>query len=238
MKAWALNTCLVVALLTIACTDSGGGFVIQTQTQQPTIVSFGLVRGDQPTTRTVNLTKPFVPAGQAELAETPVGAFAPAPNALPVSVGVGVDFAFQVTFTPPPGPPPAAPVTGTITVRFTNAGGADLRVEILLSATVESPDIRLASTTVDFGKVAVGETADAIVVVHNPSASTPVTVTGVTGLGGAFQLGPGNLFPLILVPASSFPIVVSYTPAAVGSDTSAIAVDNSVKAPLLGSIKG
>jgi len=238
VKARTLGSFLVVAISTIGCpsgtsTSSLVGVEVSEQA-----AALGLVRADQATTHTVQLTKPLVPAAEVELVEVTGSAFAPAENALPVTAGSGVVFDLPVAFTPPPGPAPVEPVTGKITVRFVSPGNADLIVDVMLSAIVEQSDIELVTETLSFGKVAVGEVAESTVVVHNPNISTPVTVTGVADPDGSFGLGDSNLFPRVLPPGGNLAIAVTFGPAAPGLDASSLRVENDVKAPLRASLDG
>ena len=237
MRKWSSFMLLAAAVL-FGCggggssTDAG----IQEQTQS---FQLGFVRGDAPTTVTLQVAKPFYTEGTVDLAEAPAGPFEPVAGSLPMSLANGHEISLWITFTPPAAA--AATQEGTIRLLFRSTiSGKVVPVTLQLRAQVETPSARLMQTDVSAGSVALKDTGKLGVWFENTSVATPVTMTEVTLADGEFSIAPGAAQPPVLVaPGSRFYVPLLFTPEAMGNASSLIGIRHSASAnPLEATLTG
>lgn len=217
---------LLAAALLFGC---GGGDSTSTSGISEVVQYFhlGSVRGDVPTVVTFQLLKPFHPEATVELAEAPVGAFAP--ENLPMNAPSGQYAPLWVTFTPEA---TSALQEGTIRLLFRRVTGGEAHpVTLRLDAQVEVPSARLLQAQVPAGKAAVGETVRFDVMIENTSKATPIMVTEVTLEDGEFSLAP-DAFPLPMPvgAGSRFFVPLLYKPQGEWSASSVIRIHHSAAA--------
>jgi len=210
---------ILLAILVVAGCDESGGLTVSQQRPQAEAL-FGLARADAPTTKTLTIAKPFVPAATVEVVQT-TGPFEPAPGQIPGAAGEGVLYDIDVVFTPPtPTPPSGTPITGTITLRYSKADGTlAVDLDLHLTASVEEAQIALEANSINFGKVAIGEKPSGILKINNPSGATPITIQSIVlAADPEFALDLSTTsFPFDILPGASRRIEVIYAPTALGS---------------------
>ena len=238
---------LAVAVVLAGCSSSETVAVATVAQQED--ATFGVARGGAPTTKNLTVTKPFVPAGTVTTLATS-GGFAPAPGQglLPgedpvASAVAGVLYSFDVTFTPPPGVPQlagAAPLRGSILLDFMTVTGISFTLQINLIATIEAATFELGAASIDLGKVALGESRRASIILNNPNIATPVVVSGVALAADAeFSLDLSTtVFPFIIDPQSNARIPLVYTPTALVFNTGSFTVTHSVGGPVSAAVRG
>jgi hypothetical protein len=138
--------------------------------------------------------------------------------ALPAALNAGDTISVPVSFTPTdPGS-----ITGALTFAITDAGVADT-----FGASLQGNAIRPGFTgspgTLDFGEIAVGATSSLTASFTN-TGSANETVSSVTGTSAPFTVTGLPAQGAVLTPGQSVAVSVTYTPAAVGTDTSSIKV--------------
>lgn len=227
----------LVILVAAGCSESSGFTVAA---QKPTVDAvFGLARPDAPTTKSLTISKPFVPAATVDVVQT-TGPFAPAPGQLPGSAPEGVLYDIDVVFTPP-GTTQTQLYTGTITLRFTRTdGGLAVDLDLNLTATVEEPKTELETNAIAFGKVAVGEKPSGILKVNNPNDATPITVESIVLLADPeFALDLSTTpFPFEILPGNDRRIPIIYTPSAFATHSGTITVTHNAGSPLVATLSG
>ncbi len=228
----------VLAILLAAGCDEESGFSVEAQKPQVDAL-FGLARPDAPTTKTLTISKPFVPAATVDVVQTS-GPFEPAPGQLPGEAPEGVLYDIDVVFTPP-GITQQELYTGTITLRFTRIdGGLVMDLDLNLTASVENPQAALESNAITFGKVAVGEKPSGILKINNPNAATPITIESIVLLADpefALDLSTTS-FPFDILPGEDRRIPIIYTPASFTAHSGSITVTHDVGGALVATLAG
>ena len=229
---WAL-------VLVAGCTDPPQAAQVEFVEQRDQ-ADLGLVRGDVPTGVVVAVTKPFITNGRVELTGVPEGPFRPAEGQLPAAFGQGLVFNFAVLFVPPvPAGEDLGVLGGSMRLRFTRADGALVRDVVLdLRAQIESPVIVATDTLVKMRAVP-GERVTARLRVRNPNLLTPVRVTGLTGVGGPFDLDPQSpTFPFTIAAGAGMELRFGFAPDGLGVIENEVGVVNQYDIPLTATLRG
>ena len=211
----ATGALLVVAIglsfvLLAAC---GGG---ATFVPPPAPTNFGLVASTQVTVITVSVTNPLgFPATVTE--EGSEGGFSVGPGQLPLGVAANAPHPLDVRYAPIG----SGTVTGSVTLKYEGGGQTQL-VTHAFQATGETVVWQISGTPIDFGQVAVGQTADRLVTFRNASTLSPVTFSGGwTATTPGFSV-VGNPFPLTVEPGLQGVLTLRFAPTQPGDRSGSV----------------
>jgi hypothetical protein len=204
-------------------TVSLGGLGTTTTTPQltvsPTVVSFGNVPLNVPSTEPVTLTS----TGSAPVtinAATVTGAgFTVSGANFPVTLNPNQAVTLQVKFDPTT----AGAASGQMTVTSNSTTGATTQVTLSGAGTVAAvSQLTVSAGSLSFGNVTVNSSAT-LPVTLTSSGSAPLTINAAT-LSGAGFTDSGATFPVTLNPNTSVTLQVKFNPTAAGAVTGQLTI--------------
>lgn len=212
---------VVLAVLVAAGCSSGGNAGPPPPIEM--VVGLGLVRADTASEREVTIGNPLAEEASVTLVGDATGPFQPAVGALPGQAGAEADFSLPVVATPDG----SSVLTGELTILFQGTvTGYVQNVVLSLSADVEATTVVLATPSVDFGDVLIGESTTRSVRVLNPNQLTPVQVTAVSVPPSEFLVSPVSL-PYTLSPGQQLTLTLDYRPTSLGTKEFELSVTHS-----------
>lgn len=127
----------------------------------------------------------------------------------PVTIIPGGNQVFNVTFTPTS----AGPKSGTISFTH-NAAGSPGTLAVSGTGVEPGPTFSANPTSLNFGNVGVGATADLTVTVTNNGSANPLNISNVAGSPAQYTVTPTNA---VVPPLGNQVFTVTFAPTAVGS---------------------
>ena len=200
----------------------------------PTTVDFGSVIIGNTSAQTVTVTN----AGSATLnvgTLAVTGDYSTAnDNCSGSAVAVGDNCTVDVVFAPST----ATVLTGTLSIPSDDPDTAVVDVALSGTGVAPQPDITVSTTSVDFGSVTVGDTADSQVVTVTNDGTADLNITSVSSLSDPFSTTDGCTGTL--APTESCAVTVNFAPSAVGtfSDSLVITSDDPDEASVTVSVSG
>jgi hypothetical protein len=212
------NLALVEAVLTDAM---GGACVLPVLAMTPSSISFGNVADGSSSTQTATLTGTGTASTTISQATVSGTGFSISGLSLPLTLGVGQNASFSVTFTPGG----TGSATGSIT--FASDALDTPFVETLSGNGVAV--LGVAPSSISFGNVAVGSSSTQALTV---TVTGTVTIQQATVSGAGFSIS-GPSLPLTLSLGQTASFNVTFAPAAGGSASGNIAfVSNAPNTPV------
>lgn len=198
----------LACLLLSACGGGGGGG----PPAPPPPRDLGEVSGTEPTVVSETFRNPRGAPVTVTLVEAS-GGFTVGGGQLPATWPALAEQALDVTLVP--GAPGS--VSGSVTLRLTEAGGAFSDVTRDFLAEVEAPQLSVLTGSVVFDEVLPGATADRSVQVRNLSLHSTISVYGVSLGDPAFSVT--TPLPLAVLPGQTSSFTVRFSPLDVADAT-------------------
>jgi hypothetical protein len=204
-------------------TVSLGGLGTTTTTPQltvsPTVVSFGNVPLNVPSTQPVTLTSTGSAPVTINAATVTGPGFSVTGATFPVTLNPNTSVTLQVQFDPTT----AGAASGQMTVTSNSTTGATTQVTLSGAGTVAAvSQLTVSAGSLSFGNVTVNSTAT-LPVTLTSSGTAPLTITAAT-VGGAEFTDSGATFPVTLNPNTSVTLQVKFNPTAAGAVTGQLAI--------------
>src|SRR5713101_8134722 len=220
---------LVVVLL-VCVSSCASSFAARKQRQlaAPSSVDFGSVTVGSSSTQSLTVTNMGASNTTISGATVTGSGFSFKGPVLPFNLQPGQSASFSVSFLP------SAPgsVQGSLTLASKQGS-----VPVSLAGTGVQPSISITPGSISFGNVALGVTSSQMITLSNPGNAT-LDITQFTAPSAGFSLTGLNV-PLTLTPGQTAKFSASFTPGAVGSQTSSVTlVSNAPTSPLRLSLSG